>query len=227
MEPSGKFNPLHECLRCGFHVYETYSHQGTLVHNLDGDIMRYGPDFAEKFEIDMHIDEDDLYGQPIKFCSINCALDTLSGIFQNDPKQFTMYCVMLSGVYNVSVPGLPPADPPKRYQVRKENLNNNPKSLERWGGTKTYEEYRVGFISPPCPFTAEFIEKRRARDKPLEPDEYPVSEKRMPEDDAAAEDEMQYFHELAEADLIEYVDPKGEPFDDGEFDAIVDPEFKK
>ena len=231
MEPTGDLNPLHECARCGYHVYELHCHQGTVICDIEGHILRYGPNFVENYKINLPIDDIDdaeeyLYGQPVKFCSINCALDTVNIMFKDNPQQLTMFCVMLSGMYNISIPGLPASNPPKRYQVKKEHLNNNPSSLKRWGGNKTYAEFRLGFVSPPCPFTAEFLDQQKEINKPLDQDEYPVSEKRMPEDDAAAEDEMQYFHELAEADLIDHVDPDAEPFGDGEFDTILDPEFK-
>ena len=150
LEPTGDFNPIEQCFRCGFNIRDTPTTKGVLLYGVE-DVLRYGPGFnPEKYIIDLgEIDEDNIVGQPIMTCSVDCGMDSLSYIFDKNPEQFTIHYIMLSAAYDVQLPGL------KTHIVKKHSIdtnkltiNNNPKKLKRWGGTITYEEYRKYFTCP-------------------------------------------------------------------------------
>lgn len=149
-EPTGDLNPLEQCFRCGFNIRYTKTSKGVLLYGAE-DILRYGPGFTEdKYAIDTDIDEDNFAGQPLITCSADCALDSLSHLFKDNPEQFTIHCIMLSGAYSVQIPGMPPSTITKRFIIdpKQKTLNNDPKKLKRWGGNLTYREYRKNFTEP-------------------------------------------------------------------------------
>lgn len=143
-----KLNPLEQCFRCGYKIAYTETGKGVLLHGAE-DVLRYGPGFVQdKYELEFEIDEDDIVGQPLLTCSVNCALDSISYLLEKNPEQFTIHCIVLSGAYNVQIPGLPQSKYIKKHILSPTNINNDPKKLKRWGGTLTYEEYRKCFICP-------------------------------------------------------------------------------
>jgi hypothetical protein len=151
MEPNSEnLNPIEQCFRCGYNICDTETKKGVALYGVE-DVLRYGPGFVpENYMIDISdIDEDNFVGQPVMLCSADCALDSLSHLFRNNPEQFTIHCVMLAAAYNVQIPGLP-SNRKKKYVINPLNntLNNDPKKLKRWGGTMTYQEYRKHFICP-------------------------------------------------------------------------------
>lgn len=154
-DPTGPLNPFIQCFRCGYWLYDYIENPEILQEryimmippvddgNLVDNILRYGPDFRKKFNIISHKKPD---GSPVKCCSMECCLDSLSCIYENDEESFTISCIMLSKIYNVRIPGLDlHIDGP---QILIKNLNKDPKLLSRWGGNQTYEMYRVGFTMP-------------------------------------------------------------------------------
>lgn len=145
-----EFNPIEQCFRCGFNIRDTCTTKGVLLYGVE-DVLRYGPGFCpEKYIIDIgDIDEDNIVGQPIMTCSADCAVDSLSYIFDNNHEQFTLHYIMLSGAYDIQLPCLD-TKIQKKYKLdpSKQTINNDPKKLERWGGKMKYEEYREHFICP-------------------------------------------------------------------------------
>ena len=145
-----EFNPIEQCFRCGYNIRDTCTTKGVLLYGVE-DVLRYGPGFCpEKYIIDIgDIDEDNIVGQPIMTCSADCALDSLSYIFDNNHEQFTLHYIMLSAAYDIQLPCLD-TKIKKKYKLdpTKQTINNNPKKLERWGGKMKYEEYRKDFVCP-------------------------------------------------------------------------------
>lgn len=151
MDPSGDLKPLEQCFRCGYEIRKTDTGKGVLLYGAE-DVLRYGPGFSpEKYMIDIEdIDENDITGAPVMTCSVDCAFDTLSHLFHNNPVQFTIHCIMLAGAYSTNIPKLPATTNVRKCVIdEKDNtLNNDPKKLKRWGGVMTYDEYRKHFKCP-------------------------------------------------------------------------------
>lgn len=208
-DPTGPLDPLNQCLRCGYWISTPEARQGIVIHGPGGDILRYGPDFIEHDNVEVDIDEEALERTPISMCSINCALDSLSNMFKDDAVMFTAHCVLLGATYSVQIPGLPinPQNP-KKYIIDKSSLGKNPKLLKRWGGTIEYGEFRKDFICPPCPYTADMIDKARNE----------VRGRHLPEDDQDNIDPVQYYDPMAEAHLLDTADT--EPIESGDYDYI-------
>lgn len=153
--PTGPLNPVIQCFRCGYWLYDYIANPKILQEryvmmippvdegNQVDTILRYGPDFRKKYD---YISHNKPKGMPIKCCSMECCLDTLSGVYSNDEESFTICCVILSKMYNVRIPGLDLAIDGPQIQIK--NLNKDPKLLSRWGGNQTYETYRAGFTEP-------------------------------------------------------------------------------
>ena len=239
-EPTGNLNPLTQCFRCGFSIEATATKKGVLLFNIGNEdisetysVLRYGPDFMETHDVDTDINEEDLYGQPIQTCSINCAADTLSHLYKNDPEQFTVHIILMSAIYNVAIPGLPQTENnPKEYILKKEYLNNNHFNLKRWGGTFTYAEYRKHFICPEANIfdysskdnnKYEIVDQSQNQDD--DDDEEEILGKKLPEhDDDEPTDPNQHYDLLAELEVMNVHDT--EPVEDGEFDYLP-PNIKK
>jgi hypothetical protein len=209
-------NPLTECFRCGFSLSKTDNKEGIIVMSQDDNLMRFGPSVTTNYQLEVSCDT--LEGEPIKFCSINCALCALSNLFHNDPSTFTFHCVVLAATYNAIIPGLPMTDKPRKYQVLRETLNRDPKTLKRWGGTVEYDVFRRDFICPKLDIEIDAL---------LNSEQEETYQKRLPEDDADPENVVRP-EEGNDADLSELNSVLYEKNDieEGEFDSISDPAFK-
>lgn len=211
-----KLNPLTECFRCGFQLVKTHNKEGIVIFTQDDNVMRFGPDFIENYELDT---SDILEGEPIKFCSINCALSALSNLFKEDPGAFTFHCVILAATYNVIIPGMPTTTKPRKYTILKETLNRDPKTLKRWGGKLEYETFRQDFICPKLDIKISDLMPATNDDE--------TYEKKLPEGDADPENvirpEEGNDDDMSGLDSVLY---EKDEIEDGEFDSISDPSFK-
>lgn len=202
------FNPIKECFRCGFEIQQP---KCVFLYTPKGDVARIGPMFEVNYKLD--IPHDDIEGLPIMLCSANCALDALSVMFKENPESFTVYCILLAGIYDVCIPGL---SLKKKYNIERKSLNKDPKSLLRWGGSETYTKYRRDFICPPPTVQ---IEVNGEKD-----DDELISQVKKLDDEMLPSDPLHHFTMAAENDLITVIDDET-PIE-GEFD-FIDPALRK
>jgi len=208
-------NPLTECFRCGFSLSKTDNKEGIVVFTQDDNVIRFGPNMMDNYQLE--VSDETLEGEPVKFCSINCSLAALSNLFKNDAGAFTFHCVILAATYNVIIPGMPSTNKPRKYNVLKETLNRDPKTLKRWGGTVDYETFRRDFICP----------KLDVQIGDLMPAQEETYQKKLPEDDDEANNVIRPIEnnddDLSEMNSVLY---EKNDIEEGEFDSIPDPAFK-
>lgn len=211
-----KLNPLTECFRCGFLLSKTDNKEGIVIFTQDDNVMRFGPNIVDNY--DLEVPDDTLEGEPIKFCSLNCSLSALSNLFKDDLGAFTFHCVILAATYNAIIPGMPSTTKPRKYNIRKETLNKDPKTLKRWGGTIDYDVFRRDFICPKLDIQIADL---------MPSNEEETYQKKLPEDDADPENVIRPIEggedDISELDSLLY---EKDEIEDGEFDSITDPAFK-
>jgi len=155
LDPVGPLDPIDQCFRCGYIVSSEIADEGYIiplppndeVSGIIDNIMRYGPSFQKNFTFKSAIKPERIKGLPVKCCSIECCLDILSKIYEEDLESFTICCCLVSKMYNVRIPGLPIVI--NGPQIPMKNLNKDIKLLKRWGGSQTYHQYRSGLTMVP------------------------------------------------------------------------------